>query len=266
MAVTVNDTIEITVVGKTVAATEISTLTSRDPDPPTSLKVNSLRPAATSIAAPQVFDYTEIDLMLDWRFLHYTKPITIDAGRLTGWVWEHSVPLERRDQEVPSRYWLCTRCYRDTGYVKIYETQRGCASVANHLKKEHELFNRAVKVNCQEIDRLHLDHTTPAGRASINAVAEGFQVTQFYRLLVRWVVRDRIPFIKINSPALQEVFNYLNPGTGHAGAVPSNDTITRRIFKEYGLQKTVVLKMLARAISKIHISFDTGRARPLKMG
>ncbi|KAF2811535.1 uncharacterized protein BDZ99DRAFT_475080 [Mytilinidion resinicola] len=125
MASPVDNTMGVTVPRETVAATEMSTLTSRDSTAPTTLDVISLRPATIPATAP---NFKGIE-MNDPRLNYLTKPIATATERLTGWIWRYGVPLESRDREVVSRYWLCTRCYRDYLGVKLYKVIRGPAAV-----------------------------------------------------------------------------------------------------------------------------------------
>jgi len=251
--------IETTATQLTQAPSIISTLSELDSEQvpaPTELQRannDSVKLHSQPAKDPIPFDYSWVDFTKK-ELSGYTIPLSA-VYKLEAWVWKYGVPLEKRNKETKSRYWLCRLCVEEGLSRRPYDVVSSVSSTKKHLGGCHQLFETLGSSPDAAAD-IQLDSSSSEGVRVINALAGTFDAHKFQGLLMRWIVKEDIAFRKLDTQELKDIFVYLNKRTEEGGVIPHSTTMRRHIVLEFRRQKHLIISHLAKAASKVHLAFD----------
>ena len=244
--------------------TNTSTLSTArsDPTAPTNLQrasdhsLDGDTDASTTDFQPD--DYADVD----WkRLLGYHLP-HLTSGRRRGATWKYGYDIEHG--KTGKRYWLCRICHKQKAHTRHIYLDSGTANHSKHMQEEHSIggdsTNRA-KQGRSVFEQLQLQADKPEDQARINTLIQSLNSDRFTQLLMRWVVRDNIPFHKLESSLFRDLMGYANQAILTAGLLPTHSTMRELIIAEFNRHKEVVTALLRGAPGKIHLSFDLWTSR-----
>ena len=73
---------------------------------------------------------------------------------------------------------------------------------------------------------------------------------------MQWVIRDNIPFHKLESSIFHNLMGYANQAILTAGLLPAHSTMRELIICEFNQYKEVITALLHKAPGRIHLSFN----------
>jgi hypothetical protein len=110
-----------------------------------------------------------------------------------------------------------------------------------HLRKIHKIIDPEHHANNQ--------HTTLDTH-----ILRPFQVNVAWKLLVEYHVEHRLPFLAIESPALQRLLEYLDPRS--VKALTTANTLRADCIRYFEIAKNTIIDILSCAMSRIHLTWD----------
>jgi hypothetical protein len=153
---------------------------------------------------------------IDWsRLPGFSKPITRIMTRFSSHIWRFGVPLE--DSDTNSKWWICKECHQNRAKKHhLFKTENGCASARTHCKEYHckwvDDIGEVMQWRRPNASPLPIDLDTYSARDQeiANALADTFDEETFKDLLLRWMVRNNLPFRKVSSEPFRELIEYLS--------------------------------------------------------
>lgn len=150
-------------------------------------------------------------------------------------------------KQYPEGALRCLECQRLKVIFDLSDQKGSTSHLHKHFKAKHlalyvELFPDEKDATLQ-----------PTIRAfAVNGTSVGFNLDDFYDLLIRWVVYEDIPFRALESTHLQNVMSYLN----HRAVLPHHVTVSRKIDAMYNRLQPQVRALLHAVTSKLSATTD----------
>ncbi|KAM6505364.1 hypothetical protein FSOLCH5_15493 [Fusarium solani] len=203
---------------------------------------------------------------LDWgRIPGYIRPNNTSDRR--GWYWEHGFEVQKGTDEK-NRFWLCKSCHQKKPHKSYLFASRGVENIKNHMLKYHHLDKDGEPVVKRPrhafFEPVGLNANNPRDQRIMNHYNSAFEPDQWKKRLLRWVVRDQIPFHKLESEHFRDLCQYANPLTASNHCLPHHTTIRAWIIEEYASNKGIITELLHTAQTKIHVAFDLWTSRSMK--
>jgi hypothetical protein len=96
---------------------------------------------------------------------------------------------------------------------------------------------------------------TTASQAAYSALVSRINIEKFRWLLLKWIIQMHVALVVVESESFRELVLFIAPAL-EGFLVHSASTIRRWILQLFDRQSQVIKKKLAKARSRIHISFD----------
>src|SRR5579859_4422054 len=149
----------------------------------------------------------------------------------SSYIWNHGTKIIRSDG---SSGWKCIHC-RHVLPVSSTSNQR------YHLRETHKITDPEHHAN---------DQPTTLDRH----ILRPFRVDVARKLLVEYHVEHRLPFLAIDSPALQRLLEYLDPRS--VKALTTANTLRADCIRYFEIAKNTIINILSSAMSRIHLTWD----------
>jgi hypothetical protein len=162
------------------------------------------------------------------------------AKRSAIWAYGEQVVKER---DASKTQFCCNLCVKQKRYKLL--NCHGTNSIKQHLRKSHNI-------------RFPSDE--PAATNVLQQQRQSspffwFQIEQFKRLFIRWIVFCHIAFVQIENTYFRELLSYFNSRL--AAFVPSaRYTVRKWLLDEFKELRTVLKDDILNSRSKVSISFD----------
>ena len=149
----------------------------------------------------------------------------------SSYIWEHGTKIICDDG---SSRWKCIHC-RHVLPVSSTSNQR------YHLREIHKLTDP--------------EHHTDGQQTTLDAnILRPFRADIMRKLLVEYHIERRLPFLAIESPALQRLLEYLDPRS--VKALTTANTLRADCLRYFTIAKNTIINILSCAISRIHLTWD----------
>ena len=164
-------------------------------------------------------------------------------------IWDHGTDyLCVDDSNVHA--WRCKYCYKD---LLVVMKQESTTNVRRHLRQKHKLGFESKKRSREEFEE---DNSSVQYSPVIRGLVSTVNVDTFRYCLTRWIVNRHIPFTEVEGSDFQALLKSLN-GSVTDYLVKSGDTIRNWVEDDFiEAKKLIQEEVIARAISKIHVSCD----------
>jgi BED zinc finger len=233
--------------------------------------------------APNSRNSMPIELVSGRRFLKVDQTANLRAGSKVSKIWEHGFEYRSLDNGLRDKYWRCKYC-KAKKLLKITEAGNTTTSHAiRHLKKKHPVsWSRGLDEEEDQEEDQEMDNTpsttlsTPSNssgntipqmfatigaaagqvaRDGYRALVSAIDADKFRWMLIKWIVSMHIALSVVENKHFRELIITIAPAL-EKFVVHSGTTIRRWIRSEFEKQRLIIKKRLAKARSKIHISFD----------
>lgn len=181
-----------------------------------------------------------------------------DKKRLRSPIWPFGWRLFDAKKQA---YWLCRLCHAGPKKPKVpdghvFATSTNTSSPILHLRREH-----SIRVRDDDFESVIERQSLPSNQLSISSafsnVNEGsgpFDYEVFKGLLLQLFTQHQLPFQLVDQPAFRKLLTYCQPLL--SDCVPRRDTLRRWIMSAYNHALSAVEAELARARTRINLSFD----------
>ena len=139
------------------------------------------------------------------------------------------------------------------------------SNILRHLREEHRatllepINRREERASRGTSSNSAISRSSSASRertvSSLLSFTHRVDIVEFRNLLLRWIIQQQIPYSAVDQPEFRDLLLYLAPGLKDTLST-SHTTIARWVQAEYRAAKGVVKELLAKSLSKIHLSFD----------
>jgi hypothetical protein len=229
----------------------VGTETLLDHDPvPEDLPTSSKGPAEQQIRHIGGVRYLVVDQTANQR-----------QGSKASKIWLYGAELRALDSPNLHKYWLCHQCLPATQIYKIGSSHgnSNTGAAIRHLKKDHKVEYKEK----EEENSVPVSPTIPslfnAAGARATYIAQGLvtrtRAEDFRWFLLKWIVQMHVALVMIESESFRELIHMIAPTLDNF-LVSSATTIRNWILKLFESQTLVIKAKLAKARSKVHISFD----------
>lgn len=157
------------------------------------------------------------------------------------------IPLPRNSTSNPGRH------LKRVHHRKLVKTRRE----GQEEEEEEEAEDRLLYRNSTVTPSSTAPETVIDNRATtpkITQLTQSVNIEAFRRSLMRWIVKQHIPFLAIEDDDFRAILVELNQSV--AGYLVSADTIRNWVRNDFHFATVLVKGYLASALSRIHISFD----------
>ena len=190
---------------------------------------------------------------IDWTRLHgyeLPPPRTKKPKGNVSFVWTYGYRIY--DPKKGIEYWLCRLCHQSPRKPRDSSEHRFVASLTSnaitHLKK-----HRIAKEGIYE------DPQLPQGSQSsldnhLHSLSRDFDPEVFKGLILELFTTEQLSLAKIESPIFRKLLCYLSPRC--KASIPSRRSLSRYIAAAYDNTHAVVSSELAKARTKVNLSFD----------
>jgi hypothetical protein len=180
-------------------------------------------------------------------------------------IWQHGSELRALDTPNLDKHWLCNLCLPTKRLYKVSSSggNNNTTAPARHLSKVHRISlkededseTNSITTSSPAPAPSIATMMTTASQASYNALVSRINIEKFRWLLLKWIIQMHIVLIVVESDSFRELVLFIAPAL-ESFLVQSANTIRRWILQLFDRQSLVIKKKLARARSRIHISFD----------
>ena len=190
---------------------------------------------------------------VEWLLIGHKA--NIRRGSEASAIWEHGdeyIDLARPDTSLT---WICNYC------DSIVAIRKNGASfnMFRHLKDKHGiLLKRTRTIREEEDDNASVlsressaSQQTPSG---FGALFVRCDVDKFRNLLLQWIIQQQVPHSAVEQQEFRDLLLYLQPSLERY--LISRNTITNWVLNEYTKAQSTIKTLLARAQSRVHLSFD----------
>ncbi|KAI8404533.1 hypothetical protein FOFC_16028 [Fusarium oxysporum] len=144
---------------------------------------------------------------LNWgRIPGYIRPNNTSDRR--GWYWEHGFEVQKGTDEK-NRFWLCKSCHQKKPHKSYSFASRGVENIKNHMLKYHHLDKdgepAAKRPKHAFFEPVGLNASNLRDQRIMNHYNSAFDPDQWKKRLLRWVIRDKIPFHKLESESFRDL-------------------------------------------------------------
>jgi hypothetical protein len=191
--------------------------------------------------------------------------VTLPASNIPtrSWIWDQGVLLGYRDKHNEIlRHWLCRTCYDSqvpyplSTYLKNVEKNTNKA--LDHLQLVHGYDRKGVKQH-QRMSKKAKQKRLDSWTEQSNANDSIFDVTGWKATYCEWVVSSGISLRQAASPEHNKLLCFQNPRI--KDLVPqSHNTVASWVMAEYIRHRATIIRSIAKAKSKLTISFDGWKA------
>ncbi|EFZ03855.2 hAT family dimerization domain protein [Metarhizium robertsii] len=239
-----------------------------------SLTPSPYEPSASSVStkdAPSRFpDYEAWTTDKFERFPGFTT--CHDPTRERTWWWQFGFRMKDNRSQSHKIIWVCEKCFlrnklRSTHYVFIAST---AGSIIRHLRKEHKVMppsrqDASVIVGSGGAERnllgmLRADPMNPRDQTLLGNLHTLFDPKMNQLLLLDWLTYHNLPFNLVKSDRFKRLLLYNNPSL-QEGQIPSDKTLVSLLVNEYNRALAPVHRLLQKARSMIHFTFDGWTSR-----
>lgn len=159
---------------------------------------------------------------------------------------------ELADDKIQGTYWICARCDAKRQFVAL-DARRQTSSVWSHLEIAHRIRKDGKRTLEEDSSQLMLDgrRTTQAEQPLPRAWAD-----EFCRRMLIWMVATHTPFRSIEDDSFRDLLTHLNKPAVTQLLPSSGNTVKAWVMDRFSNAQLGVSKLLAKASSKIHLSWD----------
>jgi hypothetical protein len=179
-------------------------------------------------------------------------------------IWQYGIELRALDSPNLDKYWLCHQCLPATQIYKIGSSDgnSNTGAAIRHLKKDHKVdYGEKEEESASSSPTPSATISSLFRTASAKAayVAQGLvtriRIDDFRWFLLKWIVQMHVALVMIESESFRELVHVIAPALDEF-MISSATTIRNWILKLFEDQSLVIKAKLAKARSKVHISFD----------
>jgi hypothetical protein len=184
-----------------------------------------------------------------WQRIEHapTKRRGVEQSR----IWEHGTDYSCLEEE-DIHAWRCLYCFKN--YLVVMK-QDVTSNARRHLRIAHGISIDNAGTRKRSREEYEADSQL-SNSPQIKGLVMLVNIDTFRYYLTRWIVNRHIPFSAVEDPDFQEMLKSLN-GSVNDYLVKSGNTVRNWIEDDLIEAKRLIRdEVLARAISKIHISCD----------
>jgi hypothetical protein len=176
-------------------------------------------------------------------------------------IWHHGGERRRLDDDSMARYWRCSYCTGRATVLKVDGNGGQTTYALTHLKNKHNIDCKADDSVIPSAMATVSAGASIAATVATKAVREAyglvtqFDAAKFRQALIMFIVMCNIAFSVVES----QYFQALLESCSHALKpffVTAGNTVKKWILEEFEKKRLEVKAELAKARSRIHISFD----------
>jgi hypothetical protein len=203
------------------------------------------------------------------RYLEVDQSANRRAGSKISPIWQHGLELRAMDSPNLDKYWLCGLCPLKSVIMKITKgTNSNTTAAMRHLKTIHKVsFKQELGQDNEEEPE---DPATSSPDPSVadmllsaparvakrfGALVTRIDAENFRWFLLKWIITMHIALVIIESESFREFIHTIAPALD-SFMVSSSTSIRNWIMKLFKAQTLVIKNKLAKARSRVHISFD----------
>jgi hypothetical protein len=202
------------------------------------------------------------------KYMKVDQSANLRANSVSSKIWLHRDEYRSFDDGLFNKHWRCRHCRGNKLFKVSNAGNINTSYIFRHLHNKHSI-NVREKIGNDEAN------TSPTiliintilnlftgMRAATEAACDGFRALvsvidaeNLRWMLIKWIVSMHIALSVVENRHFRELLVTIAPALEQF--VASLDVIIRRwIIKEFEKQSLAIKKKLAKARSKIHISFD----------
>jgi len=199
------------------------------------------------------------------RYLAVDQTANQRQGSKASKIWLYGAELRALDSHNLDKYWLCHQCLPATQIYKITgpDGNSNTTAAIRHLRKDHKIEFKEKEEENSVLVSSTLSATIPslfrAAGVRVTHIAQGLvtriRIDDFRWFLLKWIVQMQVALVMIESESFRELIHTIAPALDDF-LVSSATTIRNWILKLFEGQSLVIKAKLAKARSKVHISFD----------
>jgi hypothetical protein len=211
---------------------------------------------STGTSASTESDLSTLSENIDWSRLHGYIATPRLSKRPKSHIWIYGTRVKKLSSNHD--YWLCRICHLKQPLPQypsghIYRCSSTSQAI-DHLKDKHSIDeNGQIRVKPQRSTQRTID-TYGSLLAARNEAITAFNLAYFKALLVRLFTTEQLAFMKVESEAFRDLLIYLQPLL--RGSIPSSRSLVRYVGFAYRASLSEVEQSLAKARSRINLSFD----------
>jgi hypothetical protein len=169
-------------------------------------------------------------------------------------IWEHGTDYECVDN-ADLHGWRCLYCFK--GYLVVMKQGSDVTTNARrHLRNVHSMNLDNARTRKRGRDEYEEDEEPIVKAPQIRGLMTVVNVDEFRYRLTRWMVNRHVAFSEVENSDFQDMLKSIN-GSINDYLVRSGNTIRNWVEDDFIEAKRLVRdEVLARALSKIHVSCD----------
>lgn len=199
---------------------------------------------------------------IDWQRLKNCQKPFRDLKRTLSWVWAYYYRVQSR-VNLTDTYAICKYCHihkLSGGIFKITDatssaTKHLASNIRGHRIGKHGPINRTPKGGQRTLLQSIQMSGIEVPQAAANELNSAFSVTRFRQAYTDWIIDNNHPLSELETPAFRHLIQVANPLAEEA-LWRNHQSVWDQVIREFELYIDVVKDKLARATSKIHISFN----------
>lgn len=162
-------------------------------------------------------------------------------------IWDHGTDYVAVDNHK-LHAWRCLYCFKTHLNVLKYDTT---SNPLRHLRVTHAIDSASTRKRKRMIE----DSDDEEQEQQVKGIMTVLNVDTFRYRLTRWMVNRHISFVKVEDDDFRELMKCLNPSIKDY-LVKTGNSIRDWVEEDFIESKRLIREVLARAISKVHISCD----------
>lgn len=167
-------------------------------------------------------------------------------------IWEHSVEYKQTDND-DVRGWRCSYYHKNT---IVSGSQDATSNARRHLRYNHSLHLVSSKKRSRDsFEAETVSSQPPDDTPVVKGIITVTSVETFRYNLTRWMVNRHVSFMEVEDEDFRALLKCLN-GAIDSYLVKTGNSIRDWVEDDFLEAKGLVVGVLARALSKIHISCD----------
>ena len=170
-------------------------------------------------------------------------------------IWDHGIEYKHTNNDN-IRGWRCSYCNKNT---IVSGSQDATSNARRHLRSSHKIHLLSSKKRSRDLFEAETTSSQPTDSPQATPVVKGIMtitsVEAFRYNLTRWMVNRHIPFVEVEDEDFRALLKCLNSAVD-GYLVKTGNSIRDWVEDDFLEAKGLVVGVLARALSKIHISCD----------
>ncbi|KAF7450425.1 Dimer-Tnp-hAT multi-domain protein [Pyrenophora tritici-repentis] len=211
---------------------------------------------------------------VDWsRLKGFVAPLSTPRGKAS-WIFQHGWRVWKEGTHHPDElYFVCKYCHIHKLPNGVHRVTKSTTAANGHLQldkpghrlsKDGPILSKPLRKHGQQSLRQAALSGVKFSLEAYKTIGN-FDVQEFRQAAALWLVDNNRPLREFETPAFRKMIRLANP-EAEAALWRSHNSVSAFVMRLYSWLRPQVVRVLAEAESKVHISFDGWTTKGGKRG